>query len=68
MVVKNAGTEPGGSEFSYGKGLQSPESLGHVPTEYEQMRAIYALNPADTGAAVDYVAQGFVRETTTDQT
>lgn len=35
-------TEPAGpSEFSWGRGLQAPESEGAVPTAREKLRAIF---------------------------
>lgn len=61
-MTNSIGAEPGESEYGWGRGLQSPESKGHVPTEYEQMRAIYATNPADANSVADPVADGFVRE------
>ena len=56
------GMEPGESEFCWGAGVQAPQSRGHEPTEYEQMRSVYATNPADPGSVADPVEQGFVRE------
>lgn len=48
---QRAGTEPGETEFSWGKGLMPPLSKTDGPTQIEEMKAIMRTNPADPGAS-----------------
>lgn len=61
-MANKVGVEPGPSEFSWGRGVQAPMSKGAEPSQYEQLRSIYATNPADPESVADPVEQGFIRE------
>lgn len=56
--------EPAESEFSWGKGLQSPPELGAIPSVREQHRAILRNDQddrnLDPGAVANY--DDYVRE------
>lgn len=54
MATKRPGTEPGGSEFSHGKGLMAPEERGYLPMEYEQLHAQFRVDPDDPAASANY--------------
>lgn len=49
--VATPNVEPGGSEFSWGRGLMAPMTKGHVPTQIEEMKAVMRTNSADPGAS-----------------
>lgn len=53
MVLKK-GVEPGGSEFSHGKGLMPPEERGYEPMEWEQHLASMRTDPTDPSAEISY--------------
>jgi len=53
MVLKK-GVEPGGSEFSHGKGLMPPEERDYVPMEWEQHLASMQTDSTDPSAEVNY--------------
>lgn len=59
------GVEPSGpSEFSWGRGLQSPPELGAIPSNREKLRALYRNDQNDrnlnAGAVPNY--DDYVRE------
>lgn len=57
MVLKK-GIEPGGSEFSHGKGLMPPLERDYEPREYEQHLASMQTDSTDPNATVDYRRPG----------
>lgn len=44
MATKITPSEPGPSEFSWGKGIMAPLSQGHVPNTRDQLRALHRIN------------------------
>ncbi len=52
-VVRNAFSEPGRSEFSFGRGQMAPLELAD-PSQADVMHAVYRTDPADPAAEVDY--------------
>lgn len=48
--------EPGESEYSWGKGLEAPESRGYVPEPWEVAAAIRRTDPAEADAVADPTA------------
>lgn len=54
MATKRPGFEPGGSEFSHGKGLMPPPHRGYEPMEYEQLHAQFRVDPDDPTAQANY--------------
>lgn len=62
------GVEPGESEFSWGKGLEAPESRGYVPEPWEVAAAIRRTDSADAEAVADPAAPpGSANNTTQTQ-
>lgn len=53
---RSKNVEPGESEFSWGKGLQAPESRGYEPTNFDQMKALQRSDSADESAVIDPTA------------
>lgn len=54
MATRKPGTEPGGSEFSHGKGLMSPLDRDYIPEGYETLRAYWQVDSVDPEAELDY--------------
>lgn len=46
-MVLQKGVEPGGSEFSWGKGLVAPLERGHTPTNRQILSAMYSTDAAN---------------------
>lgn len=68
MAARKPGLEPGGTEFSHGKGLMSNTDRGYVPMEYEEHHSLYRMDSLDPGATPSYDGTGRDRddrETTT---
>jgi len=58
MALRKPGYEPGGTEFSHGKGLMAPEERGYPPREYEQLHAQFRVDPDDPAAVANYRGLG----------
>lgn len=48
------GTEPGESEYSWGKGLSAPAVRGYEPTNFDEMKRQMAIVTDIEGADVEY--------------
>lgn len=56
--------EPGGSEYSWGKGMMVPPTLA-PPELWQELTAVYGTDPSDEGASVEGVYATWTRESGT---